>query len=157
MMSSPPNSLQLMAEEIFALTVIMWRDRLASKHDTSELSESQFLTLDLLQHTSPLTVGELQRAIGVLPAQMSRIIRSLETVFDKPLIRCELNSQDKRKIDVTMTSVGRKIYEDFRHARLAQTTEILSQLPEQDRTEFVRICKQIKELYRHAHASNAGE
>ena len=146
-----PNSLNLMAEEIFAITVVAWRDRLASKNSAdNELSESQFLTLDLLQHQSPMTVGELQRAIGVLPAQMSRIIRSLETSFDKPLIRCELNQQDKRKIDVTMTPVGRKLYEDFRHGRLARTTDILSKLPEPDRLEFVRICREIKELYRTA-------
>lgn len=150
MTTTTTNSLQEMAEEIFALTVLSWRARIASKHGTTELSESQFLTLDLLHHQSPQTVGELQRAIGVLPAQMSRIIRSLETGFDKPLIRCELNQQDKRKIDVTLTAAGRKSYEEFRGTRLAKAQEILSQLPETDRLEFVRICRNMKALYRSA-------
>ncbi len=78
---------------------------------------------------------------------MSRIIRSLETGFDKPLIRCELNQTDKRKIDVTMTPLGRKMFDDFRNSRLARTQELLTNLPEQDRLEFVRICKEIKQLY----------
>ena len=83
---------------------------------------------------------------------MSRIIRSLEAGFDKPLIRCELNQQDKRKIDVAMTPVGRKLYEDFRQGRLARTQEILTKLPDHDRAEFVRICKEIKTLH-HAHTT----
>jgi len=149
MTESAPDTFHEMAEEIFALTVHMWRERLASKNSASdELSESQFLTLDLLQHTSPQTVGGLQRSIGVLPAQMSRIIRSLESGFEKPLIHCELNAQDKRKIDVTLTTVGRKIYDEFRESRLAKTSEILARLPENDRTEFVRICREIKAFYR---------
>src|SRR4051794_7181767 len=96
------NSLDAKAEENFALTIVHWRQRLASRHsgDAAELSESQFLTLDTLARApASLTVGEIQRAIGVLPAQMSRIIRSLESTFAKPMIKCELNRSDKRKID----------------------------------------------------------
>jgi len=152
MTTDDPNkhALHTMAEEIFAITVLSWRDRLANRNTANELSESQFLTLDMLAKakTKTLTVGELQRAIGVLPAQMSRIIRSLEAGFDKPLIRCELNQTDKRKIDVSLTSAGRGMYEEFRTARLAKTTELLANLPENDRHEFVRICREIRELYR---------
>ena len=140
-----------MAEEIFALTVLAWRERLASRQrsEVTDLSESQFLTLDtLVRAPSILTVGEIQRTIGVLPAQMSRIIRSLESNFDKPLIKCELNPHDKRKIDVTLTTEGRKTYEEFRDARLSKTVQILTGLPERDRLEFVRICREIKLLYK---------
>lgn len=150
MTNTPRNpQLQAMAEEIFALTVKVWRDRLASRGRGAgnEISESQFLTLDLLHLHTTLTVGEIQRAIGVLPAQMSRIIRSLETGFDKPLIRCELNQQDKRKIDVALTNAGRKMYDEFRSARLGETQKILCGLPESERAEFVRICCKIKTLY----------
>lgn len=81
---------------------------------------------------------------------MSRIIRSLESGFDKPLIRCELNAHDKRKIDVSLTSTGRRVYDDFRESRLAKTAEILSRLPQNDQEEFVRICREIREFYRAA-------
>lgn len=150
----PANSLHAMAEDIFDLSVMAWRDRVASKTSaTAELTESQFLTLDLLQKQSPQAVGELQRAIGVLPAQMSRIIRSLEQHFETPLIHCALNPQDKRKIDVTMTPLGQKIYTEFRQARLAKTIELIEKLPENDRLEFVRIIRQIKDLNRSAPSS----
>src|SRR5665647_2605833 len=105
-----PDSLDQMAEEIFSLTVMSWRQRLATRHE-AEMSESQFLTLDTLVNSpSPITVGEIQRSISVLPAQMSRIIRSLESGFDKPLIRCELNQTGKREIDVTLTPEGKRMY-----------------------------------------------
>ncbi len=148
---TPANSLDQMAEEIFALTILAWKDRLTSRKadDAPEMSESQFLAMDTLMHSEGImTVGEIQRGIGVLPAQMSRIIRSLETSFDKPLIKCELNQLDKRKIDVTMTAEGREVYGGFRGGRLAKSLEILRHLPEKDRMEFVRICQMIKGLYK---------
>ncbi len=143
------NSLDQMAEEIFSLTVMGWRERLASRQPgTVDLSESQYLAIDTLYvATSTMTVGEIQRFIGVLPAQMSRIMRSLETGFDKPLVRCELNQSDKRKIDVLITPEGRRTYEEFRGVRLARTVCILKQLADSDRQEFVRICRRIRELY----------
>ncbi len=152
MITDTPTSEQIlhtMAEEIFAVTVLTWRERMANRSSTTELSESQFLTLDILAKDKTLTVGHLQRSIGVLPAQMSRIIRSLETGFDKPLIRCELNQTDKRKIDVTLTPSGRSMYDEFRQTRLAKTLDILVHLPDHDRHEFVRICRKIKELYKN--------
>jgi DNA-binding MarR family transcriptional regulator len=142
-----------MAEEIFALTVMSWRERIASRsQNANELSEPQYLAIDSLVQAAAsgavtLTVGEIQRAIGVLPAQMSRIMRSLESGFAKPLVRCELNQSDKRKIDVKLTAEGRRLYEEFRTARLSKTVDILQQLSERDRVEFVRICTRIRELF----------
>ena len=76
---------------------------------------------------------------------MSRIIRSLETGFDKPLIHCQLNVTDKRRIDVQLTPEGRKTYHDFRNTRLAKTRDMLQFLSPADRREFVRICRLIRE------------
>jgi DNA-binding MarR family transcriptional regulator len=156
MTTSTDQSLQEMAEEIFTLSIMASRKRLVSRGqgDSAELSETQFLTLDTLVRQNTLTVGELQRSIGVLPAQMSRIIRSLESSFDKPLIRCELNQSDKRKIDVAVTPAGRKVFEEFRNIRLGSTVHILASLPPQDRQEFIRICREIKQLY---HIAPTGE
>lgn len=156
---SGTSSLDAMAEEIFALTVMSWRERVASRsHNANELSEPQYLALDTLSQAvsngvTTLTVGEIQRAIGVLPAQMSRIMRSLESGFARPLVKCELNQSDKRKIDVRLTAEGVKLYEEFRNARLSRTVDILQQLSERDRLEFVRICSRIRELF--AHSENA--
>ncbi len=152
MTASQEESLQKMAESMFALAKMAWRQRLASRQrDEEELSESQFLTLDLLiTRDKPQTVGDVIRAIHVAPAQMSRVIRSLENDFAGPLIRCELNQRDKRKIDVHLTAAGRNAYEQFRDARLRRSREILAGLSERDRIDFVRICGQMRKLYARA-------
>ncbi|MGC8541225.1 MAG: MarR family winged helix-turn-helix transcriptional regulator [Phycisphaerae bacterium] len=145
----PDESLQKMADEIFSLTKMSWRQRLATRHlGEEELSESQFLTLDcIVTRGEPQTVGDLQRFIHVVPAQMSRIIRSLENDFDAPLIRCELNQEDKRKIDVRLTPDGRTAYSDFISSRIGRTLELLSRLTEKDRLDFIRVCGQMRKLY----------
>ena len=43
-----------------------------------DLKEVEFLTLAILQANGTMIVGDIQRILGVLPAQMSRIIRSME-------------------------------------------------------------------------------
>ena len=54
--SQPTNSHDAMAEEIFALTVLAWRERLASRQrsEVTDLSESQFLTLLLALPIAPI-------------------------------------------------------------------------------------------------------
>ncbi len=136
------ETLLQMSEEVFNLHVQFLRTRI-TKSNSTELSESQFLTLDLLTRLGQQNVGELQRAIGVLPAQMSRVIRSLESNFEAPLIRCDLNPQDKRKIDVTVTPEGQKVYDDYRQSRIARVASTMEKLNPQDQEEFVRICKEM--------------
>ncbi len=143
------ESLNQMAREIFGLTKIAWRQRMTSRQSgEEELSEAQFLTLDMLvTRGEPQSVGDLQRSIHVVPGQMSRIIRSLENEFDAPLIRCELNQDDKRKIDVRLTEAGRAAYSEFVQSRVSRTLDILRQLPERDCLDFVRVCGEMRKLY----------
>ncbi|NNM85792.1 MAG: MarR family transcriptional regulator [Phycisphaerales bacterium] len=153
------ESLTRMANEIFELTKMAWRQRLAVRaSDTeTELSESQFLTLDSLIRQDRQTVGELQRYLGVIPAQMSRIIRSLEGGFPRPLIACALNPKDKRKIDVTLTAAGRTVYETFKQGRLERSLYILRGLSHQDRTDFVRVCQHMRDLYAKDEATRSAD
>src|SRR3954469_17537063 len=72
---------------------------------SGDLKEVEFLTLSILRQHGSLIVGDIQRLLGVLPSQMSRIIRSLEA-REHPLISCRINPQDKRKIDVFLTPAG---------------------------------------------------
>lgn len=146
---SDQRSIDAMAQEIFALTIVAWKERLKSRRGRAEeLSEVQFLTLEtLVQGRQNQTVGDILRAIAVAPAQMSRIIRSLEEDFDHPLVTCELNREDRRKIDVSVTDHGRKLYEEFRDSRLARTRQLLTELSEEDRHDFIRVCGKMRELY----------
>ena len=96
-----------------------------------DLKDIEFLTLTILSSHGTMIVGDIQRVLGVLPAQMSRIIRSLEG-RDRPFIACRINPDDKRKIDVCLTAAGEKALADYREGRVRAIAELLAKLPEDD-------------------------
>ncbi len=139
------NELIPLAQEIFDLAKIVWIARgTPQQGDEYDLSEMEFLALDVLTKADSLTVGELQRGVGVLPAQMSRLIRSLERKAANPLVSCSLNPDDKRKIDVTLTDEGRKAHNAYQTAKLSAAMSILMGLDEVDRKDMQRLLQLIK-------------
>lgn len=139
------KALEALAEEIFELTTLSWRARTQRRAKGEvDLGESEFLAIDLLVKKAPRTVGDIQRGIGILPAQMSRVVRALESKHGRPLIACAINPDDKRRIDVRPTEAGRKAHSAFRSSRLQSTMAILGELAEADRTEFMRLLRMIR-------------
>ncbi len=110
-----------------------------------DLKEVEFLTLALLHQYEPRIVGDLQRLLGVLPAQMSRIIRSLEARAE-PLICCRINPHDKRKIDVSMTPAGVRAFHEHQAARVNAMTRILGRLPEDELDDMQRLTERLRDV-----------
>ena len=102
-----------------------------------DLKEVEHLTLTILQGRGTMIVGDIQRLLGVLPAQMSRIIRALEN-RDRPLITCSINPRDKRKIDVCLTSHGEKLLLEYQTRRVDRIVERLQNLSDDDQEELIR-------------------
>ncbi len=73
-----------------------------------EINEREASALVLLAKNGVMIVGDIQRELEVLPAQMTRIIRALE-LRDSPLIQCTMNKRDRRKIDVQITDEGLRV------------------------------------------------
>ncbi len=139
------QQLKEFAEEILDLSKEVWAAQSRSRgREGAELSETEFLALDLLAKSQPLSVGDIQRNIGVLPAQMSRVIRSLESKGDEPLIVCRINSQDKRKVDVELSPAGETAYQAYRKSKLGSLEQMLRALSDHDRDEFMRILRLIR-------------
>jgi DNA-binding MarR family transcriptional regulator len=109
----------------------------------SDLKEVEFLTLAILHDRGTAIVGDIQRMLGVLPAQMSRVIRSLEN-RPEPFITCRINSRDKRKIDVCLTEHGTKALLDYRAARVQRIVEALQDVPEDEQHELVRLLEKLR-------------
>lgn len=92
-----------------------------------------------------MIVGDIQRILGVLPAQMSRVIRSLEN-RERPMIECRINSRDKRKIDVDLTINGEKALVDYQTKRVGRIVERLADLSEDDQDDLIRSLNKLHSL-----------
>jgi DNA-binding MarR family transcriptional regulator len=143
---SREQAIRNLALQIFNMTTHAWlatqREKMKGGYD---LSESEFLALDALEHVASLSVGELRQHVGVLPAQMSRVIKALEQRYDEKLVLCAINPQDKRKIDVSITPTGRRAVEAYRRAKIKYTVEALEVLTNEDMAAFTRILSKIAE------------
>jgi DNA-binding MarR family transcriptional regulator len=122
-----------LALHVFEITKRTWlqtqREKMKGGYD---LSESEFLALDALEDVPSLSVGELRKQVGVLPAQMSRVIKALEQRYDEKLVLCVINPNDKRKIDVSITPKGRRAVDAYRRAKILGTIEAMRVLSDTD-------------------------
>src|SRR5262245_14270676 len=134
-----------LAQELFELVTQICLSTLRGRRRLHELKEVEFLTLAVLQANGTMIVGNIQRLLGVLPAQMSRVIRSLEA-RERPLIECRINSNDKRKIDVCLTPYGEKNLLDYQGERVSRIVERLQHLSEEDQEELIHALNKLHGL-----------
>jgi DNA-binding MarR family transcriptional regulator len=120
-----------LARQLFSVVTSFSLSLPRGRRRIGDLKELEFLTLSILSGHGTMIVGDIQRLLGVLPAQMSRIIRSLEG-RERPFIACHINPQDKRKIDVCLTAAGDKALADYRDQRVRAIADLLGKLPEDD-------------------------
>jgi DNA-binding MarR family transcriptional regulator len=120
-----------LAGQLFSLATQFCLALPRGRRRAGDLKDIEFLSLAILSSHGTMIVGDIQRLLGVLPAQMSRVIRALEA-RDRPLIACRINPHDKRKIDVCLTAAGEKALAEYRERRVRAITDLLSRLPEAD-------------------------
>jgi DNA-binding MarR family transcriptional regulator len=134
-----------LAFDLFNLLTQVKLSTLRTRRRTDDLREIEYLTLAILQNAEPMIVGDIQRLLGVLPAQMSRIIRSLESRHE-PLLSCHINSHDKRKINVTLTPAGARALAAFRTGRVSRLSARFDNLSEEDREDLARLIHKLTAL-----------
>ena len=136
--------LEEIALEVFEVLTRVGLAGPSRRRRAGDLKEIEFLTLAMLQGRGTMIVGDMQRRLGVLPAQMSRIIRALED-RDRPMIACHINPHDKRKVDVQMTPAGEKALHDYQALRVNRITELLRDLPVDLQEELGRVLDKLRE------------
>jgi DNA-binding MarR family transcriptional regulator len=139
------HRLEDIANDLFEVFTRLGLSTLRGRRRTGDLKEVEFLTLSLLQAHSTMIVGDIQRLLGVLPAQMSRIIRALEG-RERPLIQCRINARDKRKVDVALTAAGEKALMEYQTSRVARLAERLRALADDDLEDLIRFGHKLNAL-----------
>jgi DNA-binding MarR family transcriptional regulator len=145
MASATALRVEEIAQDLFEVVTQIGLSTLRGRRRVADLKEVEFLTLSILHAHETMIVGDIQRLLGVLPAQMSRIIRALEN-RDRPLIACRINPRDKRKIDVCVTSAGEKALLDYRDASVSRIVEHLRQLSDEDQEDLNRTLEKLTTL-----------
>ena len=125
------------AHDLFQVVTQICLSTLRGRKRSGDLKEVEFLTLSLLQANGTMIVGDIQKLLGVLPAQMSRVIRSLEN-RERPYIQCQINTRDKRKIDVCLTPFGEKSLLDYQAKRVGRIVERLGNLNDEEQEDMLR-------------------
>jgi DNA-binding MarR family transcriptional regulator len=136
-----------MVDEMFELTKLIYAARSRQQSGSDQLSETEFLTLDLLAKNGSLTIGEIQKRVGVVPAQMSRIVRALEEHGGQGFVECKINAKDRRRVDVSLTEAGVATHDAFRTTRLKSMYEVLRVLAPEDRLDFMRMMRQLRKSF----------
>jgi DNA-binding MarR family transcriptional regulator len=139
------HRLEDLANELFQVVTQICLSTLRGRRRAGDLKEVEFLTLSLLHDNGTMIVGDIQRLLGILPAQMSRVIRSLEN-RDRPLIQCRINTRDKRKIDVVLTGTGEKILLDYQNKRVRRIAEQIQNLSDEDHDDLLRMLHKLHGL-----------
>lgn len=137
------------ARELFDLLTQLGVSARRGRRRESGLKEVEFHTLAILQERGTMIVGDIQRLLGVLPAQMSRIIRSLET-RPQPLIACRINRCDKRKIDVQLTDAGEKALLEFQSVRVRRIADQLHDLSDDEQEHLLQLLDRVHGLLERA-------
>jgi DNA-binding MarR family transcriptional regulator len=137
--------LEEMAQDLFAVMTQLCLVAPRSRRRAGDLKEIEYLTLAILQDRGTMIVGDIQRLLGVLPAQMSRVIRSLEG-RQWPLIGCRINSNDKRKIDVGLTEAGEKALLEYQSSHVHKIAGLLRDLTEEDQESLVHLLEKVRSL-----------
>jgi DNA-binding MarR family transcriptional regulator len=140
--------LEEIAQDLFDVITHLFLVTPRNRRRGGDLKEIEYLTLAILHDRGTMIVGDIQRILGVLPAQMSRVIRSLEN-RDAPFIACRINSHDKRKIDVDLTEAGQKAFLDYQAVRVGRIAELLHDLSDEDQENLVRLLDKIRGLLEH--------
>jgi DNA-binding MarR family transcriptional regulator len=141
------KALEQLARDLFEVARRLVGSTPRPRRQVGDLKEAEFLTLSYLEDVGTVTVGELQREMGVLPAQMSRLIRALEG-RPRPLILCRLNPHDKRKIDVSLTPEGAAALAATRARRAGRVLELLRRLEETEREEVADLVARLRDALR---------
>ncbi len=146
--SATTEELEAAATHIFELSKMM---RLANQRQKKagnyELTDYEFLVLDALTDGTAMTVGQVQRRVGVSASQMSRVIRSLEDEERGKLVSASINPDDKRTFNLNITLEGRRALQEYRQLCIGRTAEMLRDLSPEERGEFIHIFDRMRDIF----------
>ena len=106
------------------------------QHISESLRGETFALQFIALHEGPVLPGEISDEMGISSARIAATLNSLER---KGLVTRRIDSDDRRRILVELTSEGVAQTQAHGHELLANIMQMLSTLSEEDAREYVRI------------------
>jgi DNA-binding MarR family transcriptional regulator len=105
------------------------------------LTVSEFKTLRLLKKDQFISVGELAKKMGLSNSRLTRIIDGL---VSKEVIKREINSDDRRVMEVTLTTEGIRMAESVKEKYYQSQSDIIEGIPKDKATQMLNSLEILK-------------
>jgi DNA-binding MarR family transcriptional regulator len=118
--------------------------RVMRSHRTPDLSIPQFRALGFLQKHEGASLSDVANHIGLQPPTMSKMIDALVA---RGLVERNIDQEDRRRVTLTLSDKGRKLWQKARQATNDFLTEKLAALPDEDLLLIVRAMECLRPLF----------
>lgn len=132
-----------LAAAMMQKTGAMMKTSFWPKKANAFLHGEMFILNYLVNRAEDVLPGELSAAMNTSTARVAMALKSLEA---KGLIRRRVDEEDRRKILVSITDLGRELVLSERQEMHDKMVEILRELGEADALEYLRIVGRITEI-----------
>lgn len=104
------------------------------------LTVSQLGVLEALLHLGPMVQSDLAEKLLTSPSNLTTVVDNLE---ERELVRRERSTEDRRQVEVSLTSDGRELIEDVFPRHAERITELMGALEADELEEFGRLCRKL--------------
>lgn len=112
------------------------------------ISTQQYNVLRILrgQKNQPVNLNTVQER---MISKMSNTTRLVDKLIDKKLVTKSINSKNRRKIDISITTEGLNFLSSVDHIIDAKEVEIASQITKDEALELIRLLGKLRIIAKH--------
>lgn len=124
----------------FMETMHQMHKRKTQKQLNDSMQGENFVLFYISKHEGNVIPSDISNEMGITSARIAATLNSLEK---KGFIARRIDAEDRRRILIELTDLGKDQVQKQYQTIMNMTTNILKYLGEEDATEFVRIMKKI--------------
>lgn len=114
--------------------------RLRSALREEGLTVSQLGVLEALMHIGPMVQSELAEKLLTSPSNLTTVLDNLER---DGMVRRQRSTEDRRQVEVSLTSDGRELIEDVFPSHAQRITRLFGALNPEEQEELGRLCRKL--------------
>lgn len=126
--------------KIYMETVYQMRKRNAQKHLNDSMHGENFVLYFISKNEEKVIPSDISNEMGITSARVAAALNSLE---GKGLIVRRIDADDRRRIIIELTDLGREQVQKKYQKIMNMATNMLQYLGEEDALELIRIMKKL--------------